>query len=202
MNFDLVIDFLVACVLLGLPMVLFSWFIFSWLFSNGDIDRELDRKTLSARVKKLKKKVGKSSGRGGKAEYIYGKWMWFGSGFYGLAGLWTFAVIETMQFFGFMLDVRSWNTLMDDGLISFLIDFALNQLGNMLQGLLWFTYWPAQSILVWMLVAYLAYWAGVELARRSVADRGVKALDAVSLQQIFSNWLTRFRAGQQQNHEE
>lgn len=194
MNLNLVTDFFLACALLGLPMVVFSWFIFSWLFSSGDIDRHQDRKTLSASVKKLKKKLGKSSGSGGKAEYIYGKWMWFGSGFYGLAGLWTFAVIETLQFFGFMLDVGSWNTLMDDGLISFLINFALNQLGNMLQGLLWFTFWPAESILVWVLVAYLAYWAGVELARRSIAVRGVQALDAISLQRVFSTWLARFRA--------
>jgi len=100
--------------------------------------------------------------------YVYDKWMWFGSGFYGLAGLWTFAAIEISQFFGFIFNFPDFSVLFGDGLIAFLIELGLNQLGNVIQAFVWFSYWPSDSMLIWILVAYLGYWAGVELARRHV----------------------------------
>jgi hypothetical protein len=190
---NLILDFLLACALLGLPMVVASWFLFSWLFGNGSVNREMDRKTLHASLKKVKKKLSAGDGDspGKRARFIYDKWMWFGSGFYGLAGLWTFAVIEIGQFFAFMFDAQSWSTLLDNGLISFLISFALNQLGNMLQGLVWFTYWPADSMLLWVLVAYLGYWLGVELARRSVVLPQARALEGLAPLAVIKSWWQR-----------
>ncbi|MDP6413473.1 MAG: hypothetical protein QGG54_00280 [Gammaproteobacteria bacterium] len=94
--------------------------------------------------------------------------MWFGSGFYGLAGLWTFAVIEIGQFFGFIFNFPGFSVLFGDGLIAFLVDLGLNQLSNVIQAFVWFSYWPSDSIIIWILVAYLGYWVGVELARRHV----------------------------------
>ena len=189
----LILDFLLACALLGLPMVAASWFLFSWLFGSGSADREMDRKTLHASLKKVKKKLSadESGSPDRRARFIYDKWMWFGSGFYGLAGLWTFVVIEIFQFLGFLFDARSWSALLDNGLVSFLIDFALNQLGNMLQGLLWFSYWPADSMLLWVLVAYLGYWLGVELARRSVVLPQAAALEGLAPLVLIRSWWQR-----------
>jgi len=162
----LLADVFLALLILGLPVALMSWFIFHWLFSSAGLERQGDRKTLAAQVKKARKKISRQ--KRSNARYIYEKWMWFGSGFYGLAGLWTFALIEVKQFAEFVLEFPGWSVLLQGGLVGFLINFLINQLGNLFQGLFWFTWWPADSILVWVLVAYLGYWTGVELARRQV----------------------------------
>jgi len=187
------IDLFWACLLLGLPLTAFSWLVFAWLFSNAEVDRKADGKTLNASLKKLRKKVSKRSGSRSKAEFVYDKWMWFGGGFYGLAGVWTFAVIETQQFVGFLFDFASWGELVDNGFVSFLIEFALNQLVNMLQGLLWFTYWQSESTLLWILVAYLGYWVGVELARRSVVLPMPGWVQALDLGGSANAWWNRLR---------
>ena len=160
----LLLDLFTAALLLGLPMAVLSWFVFLWLFASGEISADGDRKTISSELKKARKKIARKERS--NARYVYDKWMWFGGGFYGLAGLWTFALIEIGQLFGFILDFPGWSRLAEEGLAGFIIDFLINQLGNLLQGLVWFTWWPADSILLWLLVAYLGYWSGVELARR------------------------------------
>ena len=176
-------DLLLAIVLLGLPLVLLSWFLFEWLFASGEISPDADRKALSAQLKKARRKISRQERS--NTHYVYDKWMWFGSGFYGLAGLWTFAVIEITQLIDFLVNFPGWRELTSGGLVDFLIDFALNQLGNMLQGLVWFSWWPADSTLVWILVAYLGYWCGVELARRGIA------IPVAGLYQ----WLLRLKSG-------
>ena len=162
----LVYDLLMAALLLGLPLAGISWFLFSWLFSNGDLDRESDSETLKASIKKMNKSTLTGAKPRSTTRFVYDKWIWFGSGFYGLAGLWTFTVIELTQFFEALTGIASWGELFDDGLVSFLISFAINQLGNMLQGLVWFTYWPAESTLLWILIAFLGYRLGLLLAKR------------------------------------
>jgi hypothetical protein len=158
------LDLLEAFIKLGIPMAALSWFLFSWLIGAGEIDREDDHKLIAARLKSLKKSVEKRKQL--NSNYVYDKWMWFGSGFYGLAGLWTFAVIEIAQFFAFIFDFPGWAQIFEDGLIGFIISLLLNQLGNVIQAFVWFAYWPTESELMWILVAYLGYWLGVEMARR------------------------------------
>ena len=149
-------------------MVLLSWFLFSLMFEQGEIDREDGHQAITSRVKELKKN---SEGKKDSAKnLIYDKWMWFGSGFYGLAGLWTLLVIEVREFVGFIFNLSSLGSLAADGLIEALIDFLISQLGNVLQAFLWFNYWPADSILIWVVVAYIGYWIGVEIGRRYKAE--------------------------------
>jgi hypothetical protein len=130
------LDLLQAILLLGAPMIVLSWFIFTWLFSAGEIDREADHKAIRSRLKKMKKVVADNENQ--NANYVYEKWSWFGSGFYGLAGLWTFAVIEITQAFSFVFDFPGFEELFGDGLISFLVGFFVNQFGNIIQGFVWF----------------------------------------------------------------
>ncbi len=164
--------------MLGLPMTLLSWFLFSWMFEGGEINREDDHKVISSRVKELKK--GAESKREPGKNLIYDKWMWFGSGFYGLAGLWTLLVIEVREFIGFLLNISSLSSLAADGLITVLIDFLISQLGNILQAFLWFSYWPTDSMLIWVAVAYLGYWVGVEIGRRYKAESLLDILQHIS----------------------
>lgn len=146
-------------------MVVLSWLIFTWLYGGGDLDRGADRKSIDAAVKKMKKSFKKQK-KGGTANYMVGKWMWFGSGFYGLAGLWTFVVIEVLDVSRFILDPSQFTESLRDGIVSTAIDVLMNQIGNVVTAFVWFSYWSEDSIIPWLIVAYLGYWIGVELARR------------------------------------
>lgn len=146
-------------------MVVLSWIIFTWLYGGGDLDREADRKSINLQVKKMKKSFRKKK-EGGAANYMVGKWMWFGSGFYGLAGLWTFVVIELLDILRLIFNPSIIPETLDQGFISAAVDFLVNQFANLLTALLWFGYWSDDGIIVWLLVAYAGYWIGVELARR------------------------------------
>ena len=161
-----IFDLIEASIKLGLPMVAISWLMFSWLYGSGEIDREADNRAIKLRLKKMKTTFKKKEAQ--NANYIYNKWMWFGSGFYGLAALWTFSVVEVSDFFSFIFSFPGFAVLFEDGIIGFVISVALGQMGNMITAFIWFSYWPADSILLWILVAYLGYWSGVELARRKV----------------------------------
>lgn len=163
-EFSKLTDLLLAIFMLGLPMVGLSWFIFSLLFESGEIGREDDHKLISARIKELKKAGGKKTQA--EPNLLYKKWMWFGSGFYGLAGLYTFVIIEIRELFGFLFNLPQAANYFADGIVEAIVEFFVNQLGNVVQAFLWWGYWPADSILIWVLIAYLGYWAGVELARR------------------------------------
>ncbi len=162
MNF---LTFLEAAIKLGIPMVVLSWLIFTWLYGGGDLDREADRKSINSHAKKMKmSRRGRKSG--GRADYLLGKWMWFGSGFYGLAALWTFVVIEIADIVRLLMNPSTVVGILDAGFVSAAIDLLMNQIRNIVTAFVWFGYWADEGIVVWLLVAYLGYWLGVELARR------------------------------------
>lgn len=142
-----------------------SWIIFTWLDDGCDLDRNADRKSVEAQVKK-KKKSFKKKKHGGNSNYMMEKWMWFGSGFYGLAGLWTYAVIEIGDLLRVIFNPSSIPESFDHGFITAAVELVLNQLGNLITAFLWFSYWADNGIITWLLVAYVGYWIGVELARR------------------------------------
>ena len=165
------IDLLEAVIKLGLPLAGLSWFIFNWLYSSGELDRGDNRRAIAARIKKMKKSFDKDkSTKSDKhnANFFYEKWMKFSGGFYGLAGLWTLAVIEFLDAVSFIFNFPGVSELLADGIVSFVYSVLANQLGNIFSAFIWFTYWPAESTLVWVLIAYVGYWTGVEMARRNL----------------------------------
>ena len=160
-----ILDIIEAAIKLGIPMVVLSWLIFSWLYRDGKLDRQAGRKDIAANVKQMKTSFKSKDKQ--KTNYVYDKWMWFGSGFYGLAALWTFIIVEISQFFSFLFNFPGFESLFGEGLFNFLVALALGQLGNIINAFIWFVYWSDDgSILVYFLVAYMGYWCGVELAKR------------------------------------
>ena len=95
------------------------------------------------------------------------QWMWFGSGFYGLAGLWTFVVTEIADVIRLIFNPALLIEAFDEGLVSAVIDLAVNQFSNLVTALVWFGYWSDDNVIVPLLVAYAGYWIGVEIARRA-----------------------------------
>ena len=169
-------------------MVVLSWVIFSWIFLSGEVDRQEKRNAITAQVKKLKTLPGLEGNRGKR--YLYDKWAWFGSGFYGLAGFWTLIVIEVGELVGFLSSPATISPTGAGDIIGLIIGFFIDQMANLLQAFLWWSYWPADSMLVWLAVAYLGYWLGVELARNTHSD---------ALEQILKSVRSRFRTRSKQD---
>ena len=161
-----------AILKLGLPMMVFSWLLFHWLFSEGNLGRDVKHKALKSHLKDHKKLLKKSGNK--KALFVYSRWGWFGGGFYGLAGLWSFLVIEIGDLINF-LSAGNYFAGLETGIVNFIISFLINQLANSIQALLWFSYWPGpgQSMLIWIAVGYLGYWIGIEMARRQLTPGGI-----------------------------
>ena len=163
MNFYTLLE---ATIKLGVPMTVLSWIIFAWLYGGGDLDRKSNRKSIASQVKTMKKSFKKKKD-GVTSNYRVEKWMWFGSGFYGLAGLWTFVVTEIADVIRIIFNPALLIEAFDEGLVSALIDLAVNQFSNLVTALVWFGYWSDDNVIVPLLVAYAGYWIGVEIARRA-----------------------------------
>jgi hypothetical protein len=161
-----------ALVKLGLPMTVLSWLIFHWLFSEGKLGRDIRHKALKSQLKSQKKQLKKTDNK--KARFVYSRWGWFGGGFYGLAGLFTFLVIEISDLLTF-LSAGNYLAGIDTDILNFIINFLINQLTNSIQALLWFSYWPGpgESMLVWIAAGYLGYWSGIEMARRQLTPADI-----------------------------
>jgi hypothetical protein len=165
MNF---VDFLEATFKLGLPLFLLSWLIFSKLYEGGAIARGGNKQEAQQQLKasyKAAKKKPKGSSKT-HVDRVIGHWSSFGGGFYGLAALWTFAVIEVKDMVSFIFQFPGLDVLLENGLINLLVGIIVNQVTNAVSAFIWFSYWPSQSIVVWVLIAYFSYWLGMELAKK------------------------------------
>lgn len=58
---------------------------------------------------------------------------------------------------------------MSEGLIELIISMAINQVQNIVTAFVWFSFWDADSIPLWVVITYGGYWVGVEIARRELA---------------------------------
>ena len=98
--------------------------------------------------------------------------MKFGGGFYGVTAFITWIYIELGEAVSFILNFSGFAELFKDGIGSFLIDLMVNQFQNFITAMIWFTYWAdgERSILVWVVVPYLAYLAGLFAAGKSVPE--------------------------------
>ena len=166
-----VFDLVEAMVKLGAPLFLFSWLLFSKLYDGGEINREGDNKETKRQLKAFNKKAKKKAKQGERTPIDRVMWHWssFGGGFYGLAALWTFIVIEVKDIFSFVFFFPGLDVLFEGGLVDLLVNVLVNQISNAISALVWFSYWPSQSVLIWVIVAYLGYWLGMDLAKKGYA---------------------------------
>ena len=153
-----------ATIFLGIPMAVLSWLLFSWLYSDGRLSVEADRKMISTNLKEMKK--SKEPGSDDELGFLYNRWMKFGGGFYGLAALWTLVVSEFLDLYRFMTNFPGFVKLFEDGVIKLFIAFLMNQIGNLVSAFVWFSWWSPGSMLLWVLVAYAGYWIGIQFAKR------------------------------------
>ena len=186
-----------ACIKIGAPMTFLSWMMFSWLHAQGKLDVSAGRKAISDELKQIKKtakaeKVAADKAKPPKkkrafkqflqfddstqiqaednADYIFHRWMWFGGGFYGLAALWTFVIVEVLDVVTFIYTFPGFSAFFEPGIVSILVQFLVNQITNILSAFIWFNYWSEASLLIWIAVAYIGYLLGIEIAKRQARN--------------------------------
>jgi len=153
-----------AILKLGLPMVVISWLAFKWMSSSSEIASDVKHKDFMSRVKKPKELSKNTTNK--PAQFLLRKWARFGSGFYGLVGFWTLLVIEANGVFYFFRS-GGFSNFENNGLVSLIVGIFIKQVTNFVTAFLWFGYWPGptDSIWLWIIVAFLGYRIGIELAR-------------------------------------
>lgn len=154
-----------ATLELGLPIAALSWLLFYRLYGRGKLARDADRKAIKASLKEIKKATKESEEP--EDSMLHAKWMKFGGGFYGTAALWTLTVIEASGVAGVIAHPSSLEATFHNGLASFITHWVTNQVSTFVQAVTWFAWWPAkgESPVVWVVVAYVAYIAGLNIAR-------------------------------------
>jgi len=159
-------ELLTAALELGLPVAALSWLLFYRLYSRGELARDADRKAIRTSLTEIRKAEKQSKQPADSV--LHAKWMRFGGGFYGVAALWTLLVIEASGVAAVVAHPSNLETMFAHGIAGFIVNWVTGQVSTLLQAALWFSWWPrnGNGPLVWVVVAYGAYAAGLRLARR------------------------------------
>jgi hypothetical protein len=154
-----------AILEIGLPVAALSWLLFYRLYSRGELARDADRKAIGANLKSIRKAQKES--RSTSDSLLHTKWMKFGGGFYGVAAAWTLIYIEASGIVGVVLHPSTVQDMFRGGIGGFIAQQISGQVSTFVDAAIWFNWWPGRGHdpLVWFGVAYVAYIAGLELAR-------------------------------------
>jgi hypothetical protein len=154
-----------AILELGLPVTALSWLLFYRLYSRGELARDADHKAIDASLKQIRK-VQKES-KEISDSLLHTKWMKFGGGFYGVAAAWTLIYIEVSGIIGVILHPSVIKEMFQKGLGDLIANQISGQITTLVDVATWFSWWPGKghSPVAWFVVAYVAYIAGLNLAR-------------------------------------
>ena len=150
---------------LGMPVAAISWLLFYRLYSRGHLARDADQKTIDASLKTMRKAEKESKETSDSV--LHTKWMKFGGGFYGVAAAWTLIYIEASGIVGVVLHPSVLKTMFDKGLVNLITSQITGQVSTFVDAAIWFSWWPGKGHgpVLWFVVAYVAYMAGLNLAR-------------------------------------
>lgn len=190
----MILEFLRALLLAGLPVGAASFFLFTWALRHRAPGTTISLKAVQSELKaeskeraKLKKSQkrnvaarlaeGAHFSRDAQLDLIHTRWLRFGGGFYGVVALITYAVVELGDLWAFAMRFESfWMLLANFGLDT-LIGLLVNALQNFIVAIAWPAWWlsniSSQYVWFWFVAAYAGYWAGARLALQRYATAGV-----------------------------
>ncbi|MBA6231634.1 MULTISPECIES: hypothetical protein [unclassified Colwellia] len=153
------LDVLQAILFVGIPVGVFSFLMIYFSYQKGYLSTDFELKDAF----KKNNNTGYSLSRKHKKEllFLHSKWVTFGGGFYGLIALLTFLIIELTQVVNFLFSITGWQDIV--ALFSFdtLIVMIIDSITNMVQAIIWFTYWSdkfdTENFIVWIFIAYISY---------------------------------------------
>ena len=100
--------------------------------------------------------------------FLHAKWVTYGGGYYGLLVLITFFYIEAKELYGLALIYDQLPDLIMELDRDSVRDIIRSQVMNMVDGFVWFQYWPEQIEMdngwIWLAFSYAGYTTGHNLA--------------------------------------
>ena len=158
-------ELLFAILELGLPVTALTWLLFYRLYSRGHLARDADHKAIDASLKEIRKAQKESKET--SDSLLQTKFMKFGGGFYGVAAAWTLLYIEVSGIINVILHPSVIKDMFDKGLGGLIANQISGQVSTFVDAAIWFSWWPEKGHgpIVWFAVAYVAYIAGLNLAR-------------------------------------
>lgn len=163
-------------------MALFTFVVFQWLVASGRIERFVDQDGLqqqlktqasdSKRVRRERKQDPEYSPFHERAagDFFHNKILSFGGGFYGTMALMTYALIEAVEVWQFLLSVFDPDSWIDRLVPGMIVEFLINSLMNLVSAFIWFATLPdyihMDSGLIWLAAAYGGYLGGLQLVSR------------------------------------
>lgn len=180
-------EFFRALLLAAAPVGLTSYLLFSWALRRRPQGSVTSLKALERQLKQLKKERAKQKkenkrdlaavlaerahfSRDAQLDLIHNKWLTFGGGFYGVAGLLTYAVVEFKDLWNFFIGFESVWVLLAHFSFDTLVGLLVEALRNFIVAIAWPVYWMSDirsdHIWLWFVLAWLGYWAGARLAMR------------------------------------
>lgn len=150
---------------LGLPVAVLSYLLLGWSYKSGRLGRDSDHKAQRAALKEMKKAARKKDIP--EANFVTRKWLRFGGGFYGAAGLWTLLVAELADLFSLIIDWPGIGRIFAGGPINFLVGLIKNQIGNFVTAITWFDYWSDLAGDAGIGLVFLVAVGGYSIGRRA-----------------------------------
>lgn len=164
----MLLDIAEVILKLGLPVAALSYLLLRWAFDAGHLTPEAGREEYRAQMRAVRRSVRKGDKR--QVNFLQRKWLKFGGGFYGVAALWTYAVVEIREVIAFIGGYEGLDKFLDADFGELLINFVINSLTNFIVAVTWMVYWsngPGRpDIVLWMVVAIAGFAIGRSLARR------------------------------------
>ena len=157
--------FLIAVLKAGLPVGIAAYLLVWWALRNdhlgsagtlGEVEKELKSQTKDKERKK-------------RADLVHRKWLSMGGGFYGVVAVLTLLWIELWEIIDFVTGFDGFGTLAGLFSVNTLVNLFIETLMNTLTALVWPVYWLSSvegAAWIWIVVAYVGYWAGSNLALR------------------------------------
>ncbi len=170
-------DILSAIFSAGLPLFLLTLVLVAWALHRDLLSGETV-KELQGSIDALGK-AQKDRKRRQQINPALGKWFRFGGGFYGLAALYTWLLIEWDDVVNFLVGLKDIVINLDpSALLGLVIDLVVESFLNFAWAIAWPAYWLSQSRNAWIMffVGYAGYWLGIKAAQYAWQQGWVSAV--------------------------
>lgn len=163
-------DLIKAIFYAGLPVQIFTFIMVYYAYHKGYLTSNVNIRDAFKDKKNPNKKLSKANRK--SLLFLHSKWVTFGGGFYGLLALLTFVYIELEQTVQFLIHATGWQSFANLLTFHAILGMIIESFMNMIQSLLWFSFWPdvfdMENIVVWFIAAYIGYRFGANLAQRYI----------------------------------
>lgn len=157
---------LVAVLKAGLPIFLLSFLILFWINKRS-------KKSFEEIISKSEKE--ESAKQEEKEDFLHGKWIQFGGGFYGMVGLLTYLIVEWNELVSLVSDFAKVEFTITNLISELIVKFLIESILNLITAVTWPIYWIGKvsgtSIWLSLIAAYLGYWAAESLLKKHLKDR-------------------------------